>query len=229
MKTPKTLCPHRSSPFGPVVLASILSLFLSLFLALHAAPVFAAEVESVGHVTRVQGVSFAVQGSVLRPMGINALISRKDVLKTGPGARLEITLLDETRLTLGADTIFSVERYDLGRQQGGVLLKLTKGVFRVATGSLESLRGAPFEVSTPLAVVGIRGTDFWGGYLSAEELSVLLISGKGVYIVNDGGRTEIVRPMEGVNIRSASSPPPAPSLWSPDRRAAAFKTVAFDE
>lgn len=189
----------------------------------------AADVESVGHVTRVQGDSYAVQGNSLRPMAVNALVGRKDVLKTGPGARLEITMLDETKLTLGADTVFSVERYDLGRQDGGVLLKLAKGVFRVATGGLESLRGGPFEVSTPLATIGIRGTDFWGGYLSADELSVLLISGKGVYIVNDGGRTEIVRPMEGVNLRSATSPPPAPSMWSPDKRAKAFNTVAFSE
>ena len=91
MKTPNTLCPHRFSLFRPVVPASVLALFLALFLAFASAPAFAAEVESVGHVTRVQGVSFAVQGSVLRPMLINALISRKDVLKTGPGARLEIT------------------------------------------------------------------------------------------------------------------------------------------
>jgi len=189
----------------------------------------AADVERVGHVSRAQGVSFAVQGAVLRALEPNALIGRKDVLKTGPGSRLEITLLDETKLTLGADTVFSIERYDLGGGKGGVLLKLAKGAFRVATGGMESLRESPFEVSTPLGVIGIRGTDFWGGFLAEGELSVLLISGKGVYIVNDGGRTEIVRPMEGVALRSASSPPPPPSMWSPDKRERAFRSVAFDE
>jgi hypothetical protein len=74
----------------------------------------------------------------------------------------------------------------------------------------------------------IRGTDFWGGFLAADELSVLLISGAGVYIRNDAGRTDIVRPLEGVRMTSATAPPPAPTLWSPDRRAAAFRTVAFD-
>jgi len=223
MQTPRT----SSAPFRTMTLFTALAALVLSFAA--ASGVLAADVESVGHVTRAQGLSYAVQGSSLKELAPNALINRKDVLKTGPNARLEVTLLDETKLTLGADTVFSVERYDLGRQNGGVLLKLTKGVFRVATGQLESLRGGPFEVSTPLATIGIRGTDFWGGSLAEDEISVLLISGKGVYIVNEGGRTEIVRPMEGVNLRSATSPPPAPSMWSPDRRERAFKSVAFDK
>jgi hypothetical protein len=215
-------------PFKSVRLAGCFLLALLLAFA-GTGGALAADVESVGHVTRTQGLSYAVQGSVLKELAPNALIGRKDVLKTGPNARLEVTLLDETKLTIGADTVFSVERYDLGRQNGGVLLKLTKGVFRVATGQLEALRGGPFEVSTPLATIGIRGTDFWGGSLAEDEISVLLISGKGVYIVNEGGRTEIVRPMEGVNLHSATSPPPAPSMWSPDRRERAFKSVSFDK
>lgn len=223
MHTPRTLF----APFRSTAPARVLAALALCLAAVSAA--FAADVESVGHVTRTQGLSYAVQGSVLKELAPNALIKRKDVLKTGPGARLEITLLDETRLTLGADTVFSVERYDLGRQDGAVLLKLTKGAFRVVTGQLETLRGGPFEVATPLATIGIRGTDFWGGSLAEGEISVLLISGKGVYIVNDGGRTEIVRPMEGVNLRSATAPPPAPSMWSPDRRQRAFDTVAFDK
>jgi len=189
--------------------------------------------ENIGHVSRIQGVAFAVQGAELRELAVNDLVRRSDVLKTGPGARLELTMLDETRLTLGADTEFGLLRYDLGRQAGAgaVLLKLTKGAFRVATGRLEALRAEreePFEVQTPIAVIGIRGTDFWGGFLTADELSVLLISGSGVYIKNDAGRSEIVRPLEGVRMTSPTAPPPAPTLWSPDRRAAAFRTVSFD-
>jgi ferric-dicitrate binding protein FerR (iron transport regulator) len=211
-------------------LIPILALTLCLLAVVSRGTALAAAVETVGHVSRIQGLCYAVQqGSQLRQLSQKALVGRLDVLKTGPGARLEVTLLDETRLTLGADTAFSVERYDLGRQGGGVLLKLSKGAFRVATGGLESLRGGPFEVQTPLGTIGIRGTDFWGGYLTESAISVLLISGKGVYVVNDGGRAEIVRPMEGLTLTSPVAPPPAPSMWSPEKRERAFKTVAFDE
>jgi len=186
--------------------------------------------DNLGHVSRVQGSAFARQGRELRPLALHSSVKRTDTLLTTVGARLELTMLDETKLTLGAETELVLERYDLGRQQGvgAVLLKLTKGAFRLATGEISALRGGPFEVSTPLGVIGIRGTEFWGGFLSAEELSVLLISGKGVYIKNDGGKTEILKPLEGVTLRSATAPPPAPTLWSPDKRERAFRTVEFD-
>lgn len=186
--------------------------------------------ENLGHVSRIQGAAFAQRGQDLQRLGLNSPVKREDILKTAADSRLELTLLDETRLTLGADTEFVLERYDLGRQQGAgaVLLKLAKGAFRLATGELSALRGGPFEVGTPLGTIGIRGTEFWGGYLDTDDISVLLISGKGVYIKNDGGMTEILKPLEGVTLGSATAPPPAPTLWSPDKRARAFKTVEFD-
>lgn len=210
--------------------AALPLLFLLLFLlsALPALPALSGELENVGSVSRARGLSYAVQDGALRELAPGALIGRKDVLKTGPGARLELLLLDETQLTLGENAVLSVERYDLGRKEGSALLRLSKGVFRAVTSRLEGVRGGGLEIVTPLATIGIRGTDFWGGLDEKDGLSVLLISGKGVYVFNDGGRTEITRPFEGVSVRSPSAPPPSPSLWSPERRQRALKTVAFD-
>ncbi len=213
--------------------ACLAGVFLVLALTPCAGPIplaLAAGGENLGYVSRVQGSAFARQDGELRPLALNEQVKREDTLLTAPGSRLELTLLDETRLTLAADTEFVLGRYDLGRQSGpgAVLLKLTKGAFRLATGELSALRGGPFEVLTPLGTIGIRGTEFWGGYLGTDEINVLLIAGKGVYIKNDGGKTEILRPGEGVTLRSRAEPPPAPSMWSPDKKARALKTVAFD-
>jgi len=213
----------------PFFLAGVL--LASLAVPFGGTPVaLAAGTENLGHVSRVQGSAVARQGREVRSLELNSQVKREDTLLTAAGSRLEVTMLDETRLTLGADTEFVLERYDLGRQQGAgaVLLRLTKGAFRLATGELTALRGGPFEVGTPLGVIGIRGTEFWGGFLGTEEVNVLLISGKGVYIKNSAGMTEILKPLEGVTLRTATAPPPAPTLWSPDKRARAFKTVEFD-
>ena len=188
------------------------------------------ETTTIGRVTRVQGISFIRRGGELRDVAVGGDVQRGDSLNTGPRARMELTMLDETKLTMGADTVFSLDRYDLGSQRGAgsVVLKLVKGTFRAATGRLEALRGGPFEVETPLGVIGIRGTDFWGGYLSAEEVSVLLISGSGVYVKNSAGMSEIVKPGFGITLRAKDTPPPASSMWSPDKTARAYKTVTFD-
>lgn len=223
----KTLDAVLKTLLFPMMLAGLFLIGHALALSPFA---FAAGGENLGHVSRIQGAAFAQRGQNLERLALNSPVKREDTLKTAMDSRLELTMLDETKLTLGAGTEFVLERYDLGRQQGAgaVLLKLTKGAFRVATGELSALRGGPFEVGTPLGTIGIRGTDYWGGYLGTDEINVLLISGKGVYIKNDGGTTEILKPLEGVTIRSATAPPPAPTLWSPEKRDRAFKTVAFD-
>ncbi|MDP3425797.1 MAG: FecR family protein [Humidesulfovibrio sp.] len=214
----------------PLSLAGVAAMLTLAPLAGLVPMALAAGGENLGHVSRMQGAAFAQRGQALQRLHQNSPVKREDILKTAADSRLELTLLDETKLTLGADTEFALERYDLGRQSGpgAVLLKLTKGAFRLATGELSALRGGPFEVGTPLGTIGIRGTEFWGGYLGTDEINVLLISGKGVYIKNDGGITEIIKPLEGVTLNSATAPPPAPTLWSPDKRARAFKTVEFD-
>lgn len=198
--------------------------------ALPAAGALAFESETLGRVSRIQGEAMVLRMGQAVPLARGSIVRRADVLRTAPGARLELTMLDETRLTLGAATTMAVERYDLGRQkgQGAVLLLLTTGTFRVTTGQLSALRGGPFEILTPLATIGVRGADLWGGFLAPEELGVLLVSGSGAYVRNDGGRSDIPRAQEGVRLNSPAGPPPAPSLWSPDRRAQALRSVAFD-
>lgn len=193
------------------------------------------ETTTIGRVTRVLGTSFLVRGGTMRDVVLNAPVMRGESLRTGPQARVELTMLDETKLTLGADTVFDLERYDLGSQRGAgsVLLRLTKGVFRAATGKLDALRGGPFEVATPLGTVGIHGTDFWGGYLGGDEISVLLVTGKGVYIKNDVGTTDIVTPGQGITLKPSTrafpaAPPPAASMWGPEKTSRAFKSVSFD-
>lgn len=191
-------------------------------------PALAACGENLGHVARVQGAAFAVQGPELRPMEPGALVRRTDVLKTGPNARLELVMLDEARLTLGADTALTLERYDLGRGEGAVLLRLAKGVLRVDQSEQSARREGPFELVTPLGTVSATGQDFWAGFLAEGELSVILLEGRGLSLVNNAGRGEIKYAHHGAVLRSISAPPPAASLWSPERRARAFQTVVFD-
>lgn len=192
------------------------------------AQAMAAGGENLGHVVRVQGAAFAVQGLELRPMEPGALVRRTDVLKTGPNARLEVAMLDEARLILGADTALTLERYDLGRGEGAVLLRLAKGALRVEQSEQSARREGAFEVLTPLGTVSASAQDFWAGFLAEGELSVILLEGRGLSLVTNAGRGEIRYAHHGAVLRSISAPPPAASLWSPERRARAFQTVVFD-
>lgn len=208
----------------------LVCLAMALALAAVCPGVAAAESENVGHAVRVHGSAFVLHAGALLPMAPGTPVRRLDVVRTAPGARVEVVMLDESRLVLGPDTVLAVERYDLGRQtgQGAVRLLFTKGSFRIVTGQLSALRGGPYEIITPFATLGVRGADAWAGFLAPEELGVLHLGGGAVFVRNDGGRCEITRNAEGVRLTSPTAPPQEPTLWSPDRRAQALRGVSFE-
>ncbi len=77
-----------------------------------------ADSENVGHVSRVKGAAFVLHAGTILPVAPGTPLRRRDVIRTSPGARVEVVMLDESRLFLGADTVMALEHYDLGRQNG---------------------------------------------------------------------------------------------------------------
>jgi hypothetical protein len=134
-----------------------------------------AAAQTVGKVTRVQyqaqiGQSAAAVGS---PIHMN------DHLTTGAKARLEITFVDQTTLTLGENASVVVDRYvfNPGEGTGEMALKATRGAMRFVTGEIGHLPNHNVTVVTPNAALAVRGTDFWVGPIDGKY-GVLLMKGK---------------------------------------------------
>ena len=129
----------------------------------------------VGSVSRVQnqaqvgGANAAVGSSV--HMG--------DALQTGANARLEVTFIDDTRLTLGENARVVIDRYvyDPDRSIGAMALKSTRGALRFATGKIHDMNKKDVTVSTPAAALAVRGTEFWMGPINGQY-GALLLKGK---------------------------------------------------
>ena len=79
--------------------------------------------------------------------------------------RLKITFRDETVLTLGEKASVVIDRYvyDPDKDVGETVLQATKGAFRFASGRIKAMKQSKIAVSTPVADIGVRGTEFWGG------------------------------------------------------------------
>lgn len=187
------------------------------------------KLEQVGSVARIRGVVEAddINGEV-RVLRLGHPIFRGDRLITGPGTRLQIALKDGTTFTLGETSRISIDDYvfDEAENTGGALFRLTKGVFRMATGAIAELAGEPLRVRTPVATIGIRGTEFWG-LQSAEQLQLVLLSGAAVYAENAAGRTEVTEP-GFVTVVTGPDVAPTPSVrLPPDLLAEAAETVSF--
>jgi hypothetical protein len=153
-----------------------LSWFFGIFLCSAVSfHVYALAAGVVGSVSRVQ--SQAQVGSLGAAVGTP--IHMGDALQTGPNARLEVTFVDGTRLTLGENARVVIDRYvyDPDRSVGAMALKSTRGALRFATGKIHEMNQKDVTVSTPAAALAVRGTEFWTGPINGQY-GTLLLKGK---------------------------------------------------
>ncbi|MEJ1958433.1 MAG: FecR family protein [Nitrosomonadales bacterium] len=203
----------------------------SLFAALSVHTALAAEAAIAGKVIHVQGAAFTNHRESSDNLSLGSEVLVGDHIVTGHNTRLGLRMVDGTVLSLGADTEFAINdyRYQEQEHQGTARLELIKGVFRAVTGAIGKLKERDFKVQTSIGTIGIRGTDFWGGFYFTKALDVALLGGKGIYIENAAGRVEITKTGEGATVHRAYKPPSAPIRWSDQKLSAAKQSVTWEE
>lgn len=194
-------------------------LFFVLGVALAAEP-------EVGRVARIQGSATADRGAEKRDLALDAQVHEGDLVRTAAGARLQIRFSDGMEITLGENSQLRIDRflYDPKAREGAAGLNLG-GSFRVLTGAVGKLAPDKVRLSTPVADLGLRGTEFWGGPIEGL-LDVIVLSGR-VQVTTPGGRV-ILEAGKGTVIRARDRPPAPPYIWSEAKIKRAVASVAFD-
>lgn len=190
----------------------------------------AALAQAVGSVTKVQ--KQAQIGST--PATTGTPVRMNDQIRTFPGARLQITFLDGTELTLGENATVVVDRYvyNPNESSGALAINATEGALRFVTGKLGQMRNKDVTVTTPQAALAVRGTDFWAGFIPGDyQYGVLLVSDTGaVDVGNSVGSVTLSRAGEGTDIPpplKEDSGPVDPYIWPEDKVARALATTQF--
>lgn len=151
------------------------------FAALSAAALFlcpqAMAADPVGSVERVVMYAYGTLPSQDRqPIFRFDQIYFGERLETVENGSLKVSFLDNTNLFLGSKSSLVIDGYvyDPGKAQQSLAIKMGTGAFRFVTGkiAMESVK-----IQTPVAQIGIRGTDFLVGVLD---------TGKSVIAVNSG-------------------------------------------
>lgn len=209
---------RRSVPAGAIPVWALALVLLPLLIATQPA----AARDRLGAVVRVQGtVSAGFEGET-RPLQAGALLYREDTLLTGAEARVEAELDDGSRLTLGADGALTLDDLVAPRDSRPVAqaFAVLAGAFRLVAAPTP---GA--VIRTPVATLGVRGTDFWGGPIDGAY-GVLLLEGA-VEVRNAGGATLLDRPGLGTSVADPGTAPGQPTAWPQDKVNRAVATVTF--
>jgi hypothetical protein len=197
--------------------------FVALLAGVLAAGIASAD-DQAGEISHAKGSSTGTIGETKQPLDLGSPVFMNEVLTTGDAARLEITFLDTTRLTLGEKASVRIDGFVYSGGKTRVLKLAAVGALRFISAGSKSA-GAQVSLRTPVVVIGIRGTDFWTGPIDGQ-FGVLLLDGA-VTVSNAAGAVVLDQPGEGTNIAGPGSAPGPVTQWPQQKVDRALAAVAF--
>ena len=89
-------------------------------------------------------------------------IFEKDEIRVGEDGRAQFRMVDQAIISLQENSVLQVKKYQFikGRNDNSALLELLSGGLRTITGAIGKGNKKAYELRTPLATIGIRGTDY---------------------------------------------------------------------
>ncbi len=218
------------------LLASLAAIAVSIFIT--ATPVRADETaaidpasyagKDIGDVTRARGNVAGLFQKLPRTLTGGSDVRFLDTIVTGVNSRAEMVLIDDSVVTVGDNTELTIDEmvFEPGKRSVG-LLTLTKGVFRMVSGKVNKVDGGTLTLRTPIATIGVRGTDFWG-LQEEDKLTMALIDNGIVEITGADGVTIVLdTPLQAVVIERGQATPTTPINLTPAQLTEAAKTVQF--
>jgi len=91
-----------------------------------------------------------------------SIIFEKDEIHVGKDSKAQFRMSDQALISLQANSVLKIEKYQFqeGNSANSVLMELLSGGLRTITGAIGKNDKKAYELRTPLATIGIRGTHF---------------------------------------------------------------------
>ena len=113
-----------------------------------------------GRIKVMTGTVAIVRGGVSMPARLGELVFEADALRTGADGRVGITLVDDTRVSLGPDSNMRLDRFAYAPADGrlALVMNFVHGVAAYVSGRIAKLAPDAVRLEMPSAIVGVRGT-----------------------------------------------------------------------
>ncbi len=135
---------------------------------------------SIGEVDNVEGTVIALRTDGTRvELTVGDPVYQGDVLESGPGAAIGIVLADASTFSMAENGRMVLDEmvYDPGNPAASASLALSvvEGVFTFVSGEVAKTNPDAMVISTPVATIGIRGTQMGTSFLDGRNLMVVLM------------------------------------------------------
>jgi len=137
-----------------LVIAGAMVLVLVLSVAVASAS------SSIGLVKVTEGTATVQRGDETLPARLGLALEEGDILRTGADGRMGVVLRDDTRLSLGPESEIRIDRFLFAPAKGhlALVVKMARGIMAFISGNIAKLSHDAVRVETPVAIVGVRGT-----------------------------------------------------------------------
>jgi hypothetical protein len=170
-----------------------------------------------GQATAAAGrVDFATVGATVsgadgrqRPLARGTELDKGDTIRTDSAGRAQIRFTDGAYVSLQPNTEFAIKDYNFeGKTDGSErgLFALARGAMRTVTGLIGRVNRNRYQVATPTATIGIRGT---GGLITVLNDGSTLVNGSsGIWtLTNPSGTIDVPAGVSGKAPAAPSQPP----------------------
>jgi hypothetical protein len=192
------------------------------FMVLGTPSVFAQTAKSSGVFKIVKGdvrIKSGRDGKVVKAE-IGTRVYASDTVITAADARAKIEMIDKNELNISPASQVSIQKYEFESPEAkkNVLLNVLQGKVRAKVNQKYDGQASHFQVETPSAVAGVRGTDFLTSYEPSTKTSqVVTFQGKvewGQPGPNGTVQNPVMVKVGQTSVASASAPPSQPTPMS---------------
>ncbi len=138
-------------------------------------------------------------------------IYESDTIITGPDTTADIIFRDGAKSRLSPDTELKLVDFDFGAgEDPSFIMDLAQGAMRTVSGEVVKMNPEAFELVTPRATVGIRGTEFINAVDGANETHVVLFIAEGhiMKVTNsDGQSIDLSTPLQMIQMQEGDAGP----------------------
>ena len=195
--------PHAFINNDPTRMKADVRLTLPQKVVVRSEPAKPLQSHQVGVVVESSGRVVAVdKRGISRKLSRGYPVFLGDKVVSGESGSVRLRMIDEALLDLGCLSIMVIEEYALNTSNRKSILNLLQGSLKKITGKIGKMTEDVYELRTPLASVGVRGTEYalrvfqskgCGGTIDADDGLYLEVIKGLVDVFNEAGHEVIAK------------------------------------
>jgi hypothetical protein len=162
---------------------------------------------AVGQVIKSRGRAFVLSNEhERRDLVLGSEVFVGDRIFTGVEGFIRLSMIDDAKIDLRCNSEMRIEDYQLLRGANRSVLRLIKGSVKKITGSIGKVAEDIYEMHTPIATVGVRGTEYAIRVLQSHGCDGSLdVNSDGLFVKVSRGAIDVKSDQQEVALNSGQA------------------------